>query len=158
DHRVDGVLQLEDLAAHVDGDLAREVAAGDGRGDLRDVADLVGEVAAHRVDGVGEIFPRAAHAGNDGWPTELRLGADFARHTRHFASERAKLIDHRVDGLFQLQNLAAHVDGDLLGQVAAGHGDRHFRDVAHLSRQVRGHRIDAVGEVLPNAAHVGDFG
>ena len=44
DHRVDGVLQLEDLALDVDGDLAREVAARDGGGHLGDVADLRGEV------------------------------------------------------------------------------------------------------------------
>ncbi len=39
-HGVDGVLELEDLALHVHGDLAREVAAGDGRGHLGDVAHL----------------------------------------------------------------------------------------------------------------------
>ena len=39
-HRVDGVLQLENFALHVDGDLAREVAARDGRGHFGDVAHL----------------------------------------------------------------------------------------------------------------------
>ena len=29
-HRVDGVLRLENLAPHVDGDLSRQVARGDG--------------------------------------------------------------------------------------------------------------------------------
>ena len=47
DHRVDRVLELEDLPLHVDGDLLREVAVGDGGGDLGDVAHLVGEVAGH---------------------------------------------------------------------------------------------------------------
>src|SRR6185503_8809905 len=41
-HGVHGVLQLENLALHVDGDLARQVAASDGRGDLGNVADLPG--------------------------------------------------------------------------------------------------------------------
>ena len=39
-HRVDGVLQLENFAFHVDGDLARQVAARDGGRDLGDVAHL----------------------------------------------------------------------------------------------------------------------
>ena len=45
DHRVDRVLELEDFAADVDGDLAREVAARHGGGHLGDVAHLRGEVA-----------------------------------------------------------------------------------------------------------------
>src|SRR5690606_26769242 len=52
-HRVDGFLQLQDLAFNVDGDLARQVAARDGGGHLGDVAHLAGEVAGHRVDVVG---------------------------------------------------------------------------------------------------------
>ena len=47
DHRVDGVLQLEDLAPGVDGDLLGQVALGHGGGDLGDVADLAGQVAGH---------------------------------------------------------------------------------------------------------------
>jgi hypothetical protein len=39
-HRVDRVLELEDLALDVDGDLLGEVAVGDGGGDFGDVADL----------------------------------------------------------------------------------------------------------------------
>ncbi len=46
--------ELQDLAAHVDGDLARQVAAGDGGRDLGDVADLGGQVAGHRVHAVGQ--------------------------------------------------------------------------------------------------------
>ena len=39
-HGVDGVLQLEDFALHVHGDLARQVAARHRGGDFGDVADL----------------------------------------------------------------------------------------------------------------------
>jgi hypothetical protein len=49
----------------------------------------------------------------------LPFGADLARHAGHFAGEAIQLVDHRVDGLLELQDLAAHVDGDLLGKVAA---------------------------------------
>src|SRR5690606_6784018 len=47
-HRVDRVLQLRDFTAHIDGDFARQVAARDGGGDLRDVAHLAGQVVRHR--------------------------------------------------------------------------------------------------------------
>ena len=118
---------------------------------VRDVADLGGEVRRHRVDRVGEVLPRAGHAGHDGLAAEPAVGADLARHARHFGGERAQLVDHRVDGFLELQDLAAHVDGDLLGQVAVGDGDRHVGDVAHLRREVAGHLVDRLGEVLPHA-------
>ena len=40
DHRVDGVLQFENFALHIDGDLAGQVAGGDGLGHVGDVAHL----------------------------------------------------------------------------------------------------------------------
>src|SRR5215203_5899874 len=42
--------------------------------------------------------------------TQLAFGTHFAGHAGHFRSERAKLIDHRVDGVLQLQHFALHVD------------------------------------------------
>src|SRR5581483_2691654 len=53
DHGVDGVLQFEDFALHVHGDLARQVAAGDRGRHFGDVADLSGEVRSQQVDVVG---------------------------------------------------------------------------------------------------------
>ena len=51
------------------------------------------------------------------------------------------------------QDLAAHVDGDLLGEVAVGHGDRHLGDVADLRGEIVGHGVDVIGEVLPGPGH-----
>ena len=158
DHRVEGLLQLQDLAAHVDGDLARQVAAGDGGRHLGDVAHLVGEVAGHRVDAVGQVLPGAGDARHLRLAAELAVGADLARHARHLGGEGVELIDHRVDGLLQLQDLAADVDGDLLRQVALGDGGRHLGDVAHLAGQVAGHGVDAVGQVLPGAGDAAHHG
>ena len=87
DHRVDGVLELEDLALHVDRDLARQVAAGDGGRHLGDVAHLAGQVAGHRVDVVGEVLPGAGDARHLRLAAELALGADLARDARHLAGE-----------------------------------------------------------------------
>ena len=151
DHGVEGFLQLQDFAAHVDGDLARQVAAGDGGGHLGDVADLAGQVAGHRVDDVGQVLPGAGDARHLRLAAELAFGADFARHARHFGGEGVELVDHGVDGVLQLENFAAHVDRDLARQVAARHGGRDLGDVAHLAGEVRGHGVDAVGQVLPGA-------
>ena len=157
-HGVDGVLQLQDLAAHVDRDLSRQVAARHRGRDVGDIADLRGQVAAHRIHGVGQILPGAGDAGHDRLAAELAVGADLARHARHFGGERAQLIDHRVDGFLELQDLAADVDRDLLGQVAVGHRDGHLGDVANLAGQVVGHRVDALGQILPDARHLRHLG
>ena len=55
-HGVDGVLQLQNLAFDVHGDLLRQVAVRHGRGHLGDVAHLAGEVRRHRVHVVGRSF------------------------------------------------------------------------------------------------------
>ena len=153
-HGVDGVLELEDLAAHVDGDLARKVAARHRGRHLGDVAHLVGEVAAHGVHRVGQVLPGAGDARHDRLAAELAVGADLARDARHLGGERAQLIDHRVDGFLELQDLAAHVDGDLLREVAIGDRDGHVGDVADLRGEVRRHRVDVLGQVLPDAGHL----
>jgi len=127
DHRVDGLFQPQDLARGIDRDLLGKVAAGHRDGHVGDVADLGREVRRQQVDVVGEVLPGAGDAGHLGLAAQLAFGADLAGHARHLAGEAVQLVDHRVDGLFQLQNLAAHVDGDLLGQVAVGHRRRHPR-------------------------------
>ena len=157
-HGVDGVFELQNFAAHVDRDLARQVAARDRRGHVRDIADLVGEVAAHGVDRVGQILPGAGDAGHDGLAAELAVGADLARDAGDFRGERTQLIDHRIDGFLELQNLAAHVDRDLLRQVAVRHRDRHLGDVANLRGEVRRHRVHALGQLLPHAGDAADLG
>ena len=68
-------------------------------------------------------FHVPATPGHHGLHAEPAFGADFARHARHFRGEGAELLDHRVDRFLELQNLAAHVDGDFPGQVAVGNGD-----------------------------------
>src|SRR5207249_11584071 len=91
-YRVDGVLELEDLAPHVDGDLLRQVAGGDGLGHVGDVPDLRGQVAGHEVHAVGQVLPRAGHAAHVGLAAELAFGADPAGDAGDFRRERAQLI------------------------------------------------------------------
>ena len=92
DHRVDGVLQLEDLALHVDGDLLRQVAVGDRGRHLGDVAHLAGQVAGHQVDVVGQVLPGAGDAFDLRLAAELAFGADLAGDARHFA-KRSRSAD-----------------------------------------------------------------
>ena len=54
---------------------------------------------------------------------------------------------------FELKDFARHVDGDLLGQIALGDSSGDIGDVANLAGQVRRHRVDAVGQILPRAGH-----
>src|SRR5262249_40673777 len=130
-----------------------QVAIGDGLGDIGDVADLRGEVAGHRVDGVGEVFPRTGDVAHVGLAAELALGADLAGDARGIGGEGAQLVDHRVDGGRELEDLAFDVDGDLSGEIAVGDRGRHLGDVADLGGEVAGHRVDGVGEVAPRARH-----
>ena len=158
DHRVDRVLELEDLAAGIDGDLLGEVALGDGGRDVGDVADLAGQVARHRVHVVRQVLPRAGHARDVGLATELAFRADLSGDARDLAGERVELVDHRVDGVLLLEELPANVDGDLLAQVAPGDRHRDLGDVAGAGGEIEGHRVDVVREVLPGPGDAADVG
>src|SRR5262249_17501569 len=122
DHGVERFFELQNFAAYVDGDFAREVAAGDGGGDLSDVADLAGEVRRHQVDVVGEVFPRAADVRHLCLTAEFSLGADLARDAGDLGGEGVELVHHGIDGVLEFENFALYVDGDFSGEVAAGHG------------------------------------
>src|SRR5207248_1462123 len=90
-------------------------------------------------------------------PAELSFRTYFARDARHFRRERTELIDHRVDGVFQLQDFSLHIDRDLLREIAICDRGRDFGDVTHLTGQVTGHEIHGVSHIRPragNAAHL----
>ena len=91
-HRIQCFLQQQDLAAHVDGDLARQVAGRDGGCDLGDVAHLAGQIACHGIDVVREILPRPRDAGHLSLAAQFAFGADFTRNAGHLAGE-ARSID-----------------------------------------------------------------
>jgi len=156
-HGVEGVFQLENFALHVHGDLARQIASRHSRSHLSDVAHLAGQVAGHEVHVVGEIFPRAGSR-HLRLASQLAFSADFTSHARHFRGKSVQLVHHRVDGVFQFENLTLHVHGDLARQIASRHRRRYFRDVAYLPSQVSRHRVDRVSQVLPRASHAGHVG
>src|SRR5207248_198649 len=135
-HDVEGVLQLEDLALDVDGDLLGQVAVGDGGGDLGDVSHLAGQVGGHVVHRVGEVFPGPRDTFDLGLAAELAFGAHPDATLCRPVGEGRQLVHHDVEGVLQLEDLALDVDGDLLGQVTAGHGGGHLGDVSHLTGEV----------------------
>src|SRR5207248_1675524 len=98
----------------------------------------------HEVDVVGEVLPRAGDAAHLRLAAEFSFGADLTGHSRHFRGERVQLVDHGVDRVLQLEDLAANINGDLLRQIAVRDGGGDVGDVAHLVREVRGHRVDRV--------------
>ena len=132
-HRVDGVLQLQNFALHIDRDFLGEITIRDCGRYFGDVAHLAGQVSGHEIHAVGQILPGSGDTTHIRLPAKFSFRSHFARHARHFRGERAQLIHHRVDGVFQLQNFAFHINGDLLGQIAVRDGGRDLRDVAHLT-------------------------
>src|SRR5207248_2787306 len=126
-------------------------------GDLGDVAHLGGQVAGHVIDVVGEVFPDAGHAFHLRLAAEVTFGADLAGHPGDLAGEGVQLLDHDVDRVLQLADLAAHFDRDFLLEIARGYGLGDVGDIAHLGGQVAGHQVDVVGEVLPDAGRAFDL-
>src|SRR5262249_57310844 len=109
----------------------------------------------HRVDVVGEVLRGAGDPRHHGLAAELALGTDLARHTTDFAGKRIKLVDHGVDRILQLQDLAFHVDRDFAVEFAACHGGGDLGDVTHLRGEVAAHGVDGVCQVFPRSRHAG---
>src|SRR5262249_13748760 len=122
-----------------------------------DVTDLRGKVTGHEIHVVGEVFPGAGDTFDFCLAAEFAFGADFAGYASYFRGKRTKLINHRVDGVFQLKEFAANVDGDFLGEVAVADGGGHGGDVTDLGGQVRGHQVDVVGKIFPGTGDAFDF-
>ena len=98
-HRVDRVLDLQDFTADVDRDLLTQIAFDDGRGYLRDIAKLHGQIARHGVYGIGEVLPGAGHSGDACLTAQLAVCSDFTGNAGDLCSERIQLVHHRVDGV-----------------------------------------------------------
>ena len=107
DHVVDRVGQGGDFTLGFHEELALEVAVGDRRDNRGHAAHLVGEVARHGVDVVGQVLPGARDPAHVGLSAELAFRAHLPGHARDLRSEGVELIDHRVDRVLQLQDLAS---------------------------------------------------
>src|SRR6202022_1620418 len=156
-HRVDGVLQLENLTFHVHRDLPRQIALRHSGSNVSNVSDLAGEVGRHRVHVVREILPRAADSGYLRLTTELSFGSHFLGDTGYFRSKSAQLIDHRVDGVLELERFTPGFDGDLLREVSLGDRGSHSGNISDLAGEISRERVHVVGEVLPRSRDARNF-
>src|SRR5688500_10105158 len=158
DQGADRGLELEYFSIGVEGDFFRQDAAGHGDGEVGDVTDLGGQVTGHGVHTVGQVFPGSGDAGDDGLAAELAVGADLAGDAGDFGGEAAQLIDHGINGFFELEDFAAHVDSNLFRQVAVGDGDGDVGDAAYLRGQLAGHHAAVIGQVCPCSGDSGEDG
>src|SRR2546423_443648 len=77
------------------------------------------------------------------------LGAPLAGHARDLAGERVQLVDHDVDRVLELEDLALDVDRDLAREVALRDRGRDLGDVADLTGELTRQQVHVVGQVLP---------
>src|SRR5206468_4006434 len=75
-----------------------------------------------------------------------------------FGGKGVELIHHRIDGVLKVQDLPAHFDDDLLGEVSVGDRSGHLGEIGRVSCRVARHRVDVVGKILPGSGHSLDFG
>src|SRR5439155_1110373 len=99
---------------------------------------------------VGQILPRACNTLDLSLTTKLSFSTYLASNASYLRSERAELIDHRVDSVLQLKYLAFYVYCDLLREVTLSYCRRHLCDVSHLIGEVVGHQIYIICEVFPD--------
>ena len=104
------------------------------------------------IDVVGQVLPDSLDLFGLCLAAELALDPDLAGDAGDLAGEPVELVDHGVDGVLQLEKLPPHISGDLLAEVAVGHGGRHLGDVADLPGEVARHQVDVVGQLLPDSA------
>src|SRR5207302_648336 len=116
-HDINGVLQVLDLALRVSRDLLGEIDICGAARNIGDVSHLFGQVVGHRVDVVGQVLPCAGYAPYVRLAAELTLRTDLPSDAGHFGGEAVELVDHGIDRVLQLEDLAARVGSDLLGEI-----------------------------------------
>ena len=109
---------------------------------------------AMRIDTVGQVFPGSGNPLDLGLAAQLAVGADLARDAGHFRGERAKLVNHRVDGLadaeeFAPERAALVLQRNALGEIALGHGADDSSDFLGRSYQVADQGIHGVNAIGP---------
>ena len=50
-----------------------------------------------------------------------------------------------------------NVHSDFARQITVGDGCCHLRNISHLRREVAGHEVHGVGEILPSTGHAWDL-
>ena len=140
----------------------RQVAVGDGRGHLGDVAHLAGQVAGH-ASSRSRSGPSTCRRRPSPWPGRRACLRCPPRGPRGSLPRRtsSKLVHHRVDGLggaeeLALQRPVVDLQGHRLGQVALGHGADHAGRFDGRVDQVVDQVVDRVDRLAPEPADVAE--
>src|SRR6185503_17519345 len=97
--------------------------------------------------------PRTRGARHFGLSAELSFDTYFAGDGGHLVGEGTKRVGHGVNGFGQGGDFAFGFENEFLREVAVGDGGHNLDDTAHLLRQVTGHEIHVIGEILPRTGH-----
>ena len=157
-HLVDVVLERGHFTQGFDRDRPCQVALGDSRSDVGDRADLGSQVGGELVDVVRQVAPDSGRAGHQRLAAQFAFDADLAGHVAHLIRKHRQGVDHAVDGVRELGNLALSLQYQLAFQVAVSYVSHHLGDAADLGGEVGGHEIHVVSQILPRAGHSAHLG
>jgi hypothetical protein len=144
-HRVDGVLELEDLRLSTStGDLARQVAAAMASRHVGDVAHLApsGSTPLELTESVQFFSTLPATSGTAAWPPSLALRAHLGARTALSLRRARKAFSWSTESCWmasfswRISPRTIDVTVIFFDQVAVGHGDRHLGDCCAPTRQV----------------------
>ena len=157
-HLVDVVFERGDFALCFDRDESREIALRNGRGDFGNGTHLRRQIRGELIHVIRERLPSTGGTRHARLTTQSPLHTHFAGHRRHLIGERGERLDHAVDRVGERGDFALRFHRQLALQIAVGDRRHDLRDTAHLAREVAGHRVHVIREILPragNAFHLG---
>ena len=116
-------------------------------------AHLAGQVARHRVDGVGEALPAPRDLGYLGLAAELAVDADLAGHPGHLGGEHPELLAHRVEDGRDLVHQRVVDLGQPGVEIAPAHRGQPREQLLKLRllARLRGSRGSHTGIPIPSA-------
>src|SRR6202034_2072716 len=88
-----------------------------------------------------------------GLAAQFAFRTDLASHACYFGGEGVELVDHGIDGVLELENLALNVHCNFAREIAAGHSGGDLGDVTDLTGQISGHGVHGVGKIFPRTGH-----
>ena len=108
-----------------EGKLGGQAAVPGVAGTWKDLTDYVNFMAFNLTGQVRNIADVTTAVANG--DLSKKITVDVRGEILELKNTINTMVDHRVEGVLQLQDLAARVHVDLLRQITAGHGRRHLR-------------------------------
>ncbi|KAF5409767.1 MAG: hypothetical protein Udaeo2_01190 [Candidatus Udaeobacter sp.] len=153
DHFVDVVLHGRNLALRFHLNRTCQITFRDGGSNVGDGSKLRRQIRCEPVYIIGQIAPGPGGPWHTSLSAQFSLDADLSRDSCYLIGKRRERINHVVDCVGQLADFPFCFNKELLVQVSLCNCGDNFRDTTHLVRQIAGHEIHAVGQVLPRAGN-----